>query len=278
MFLAPCSLGFRRIPALLVVLLAALAPPSSPAKVKDVEGLAEKVGDSLRRAKLKKVVVADFVAADGTVTPMGKFLGARVAQVLAEPMNGLEVVPTSELRKVLNGKGLTTQDALQKDSPINIAGVAGAVVTGRIEEDSQQARLSVDVVDVKAGKLIGQAEAVIPRTMLPDDAPEDSLHSSFFTPGKDNTSYPQCLYCPTPQYTDQARREKFNGRVVLQIVVTPEGRASQITVIEMAGYGLVEQAIAAVRTWKFKPVMKDGNPVAVRTPVEVTFRLLRDRR
>jgi len=261
-----------------------LAAPAF-AKEKDIHGLAEKVGDALQAAKLKKVVVADFVAPDGTVTPMGRFLAARVSDVLPAPKKGYEVVPMSELRNVLDGRTLEAKDALQKDYPINIAGVAGAVVTGRIEEDSQQARLSVGVVDVIAGKLVGQAEAVIPRTMLPDDVSPDSPYLPVLTPGKDNTSYPQCLYCPNPQYTDQGRKAKFNGTVVLQVVVTPEGRATQITVIKMVGYGLDEQAIAVVRTWKFKPAMKngnplllaitkDGNPVAVRTRVEVTFRLL----
>ncbi|HYL09701.1 MAG TPA: energy transducer TonB [Candidatus Acidoferrales bacterium] len=273
MFLAPWSLSFRRIAALLVVLLAAFAPQSGSAKEKDIQGLAEKVGDSVRRAKLKRVVVADFVASDGTVTAMGRFLAARVSDALHSPKKGYEVIPINELRSVLGGKSLETRDALRKDYLINIAGVAKAVVTGKIAEDSQEARLSVDVVDVKAGRLIGQAEVVIPRAMLPDDIAADSPGLPIFTPGKDNTSYPQCLYCPNPQYTDEARREKFNGRVMLQIVITPEGQASQIAVIKMAGYGLDEQAIAAVRTWRFKPAMKDGNPVAVRAPVEVTYQL-----
>ncbi len=266
------SFRFQRIPTFLILFAVVFAAPAF-AKEKDIQGLAEKVGDSLREAKLRKVVVADFVTSDGTVTPMGRFLAARVSDVLRAPKKGYEVVPMSELRNVLDGRTLETKEVLQKDYPINIAGVAGAVVTGRIEEDSQRARLSVDVVDVIAGKLIGQAEAVIPRTMLPDDVSPDSPYVPVLTPGKGNTSYPQCLHCPVPQYTDEARSKRIEGTVVLQVVITPEGRATQITVIKMAGRGLDEQAIAAVRTWKLKPAMKDGNPVAVRTPVEVTFRL-----
>jgi len=253
------SFRFPRVPTFLI-LFAVILAASASAKEKDIQGLAEKVGDSLREAKLRKVVVADFVTSDGTVTPMGRFLAARVSDVLRAPKKGYEVVPMSELRNVLDGRTLETKEALQKDYPINIAGVAGAVVTGRIEEDSQRARLSVDVVDVIAGKLIGQAEAVSPYVPV-------------LTPGKGNVSYPQCLHCPVPQYTDEARSKRIEGTVVLQAVITPEGRATQITVIKMAGHGLDEQAIAAVRTWKLKPAMKDGNPVAVRTPVEVTFRL-----
>src|SRR5712691_8089602 len=192
------SFRFQRVPTFLI-LFAVVFAASASAKEKDIQGLAEKVGDALQAAKLKKVVVADFVAPDGTVTPMGRFLAASVSDVLPAPKKGYEVVPMSELRNVLDGRTLETKDALQKDYPINIAGVAGAVVTGRIEEDSQQAVISVDVVDVIARKLIGQAEAVIPRTMLPDDVSPDSPSVPVLTPGKCNASYAQCLHCPAPQ-------------------------------------------------------------------------------
>ena len=131
------SLRFQRVPTFLILFAVVFVAPAF-AKENDIQGLAEKVGDSLRGAKLKKVVVADFVAPDGIVTPMGRFLAARVSDVLLAPKKGYEVVPMIKLRNVLDGRSLSTQDALQKDYPINIAGVAGAVVTGRIEEDSSE--------------------------------------------------------------------------------------------------------------------------------------------
>ena len=83
------------------------------------------------------------------------------------------------------------------------------------------------------------------------------------------------LACPGPRYTWEARDAKLTGFVLLEITITPEGRPRDILLLRRLGKGLDEAAIDAVRTWVFKPATDpDGNPVAVRVPVEVNFRLL----
>ena len=100
------------------------------------------------------------------------------------------------------------------------------------------------------------------------------LPPGVFRAGVNGTTVPVCVYCPSPSYTDQARAAKANGTVVLQIVVTAEGQAENISVIRGPGLGLEQTAIDAVRTWRFKPAHgRDGNPVATAVPVEVTFRI-----
>jgi TonB family protein len=62
---------------------------------------------------------------------------------------------------------------------------------------------------------------------------------------------------------------------VLQAVITPDGRATEIEVVKGPGLGLEEKAVEAVKTWRFKPAIgPNGKPVAVIVPIEVTFRLL----
>jgi periplasmic protein TonB len=60
---------------------------------------------------------------------------------------------------------------------------------------------------------------------------------------------------------------------VLWLVVGADGLPREIKVQRTLGLGLDEKAIEAVKQWKFKPAMKDGNPVAVRISVEVNFHL-----
>ena len=85
---------------------------------------------------------------------------------------------------------------------------------------------------------------------------------------------PACVYCPNPSFTGEARAAKFNGSVVLQVVVTAHGRAENILVVRKAGYGLEQNAIDTVRKWQFRPAKgPDGNPVATVVPIEVTFRI-----
>ncbi|PYU27842.1 MAG: energy transducer TonB [Acidobacteria bacterium] len=96
-----------------------------------------------------------------------------------------------------------------------------------------------------------------------------------FRPGTGGVGYPSCLYCPEPQYSEDARKAKFQGIVVLQVIIQPDGHATNIQVVKGAGLGLDEKAIEAVRTWRFKPAIgPNGTPVATITPIEVNFRLL----
>ncbi|MFI5094622.1 MAG: energy transducer TonB [Candidatus Acidiferrales bacterium] len=93
-------------------------------------------------------------------------------------------------------------------------------------------------------------------------------------PGVGGVTIPACVYCPSPSYTDEARTAKFSGSVILQVVVTADGRAENISVVRKAGYGLEQSAIETVRTWQFRPAKgPDGNPVATVVPIEVTFRI-----
>lgn len=87
-------------------------------------------------------------------------------------------------------------------------------------------------------------------------------------------SAPGVLFKVEPEYSEEARKAKFQGTVVLAIVVDPSGKARDIRVVRPLGLGLDEKAIEAVMKWRFKPGMKDGQPVAVQATVEVNFRLL----
>jgi protein TonB len=89
----------------------------------------------------------------------------------------------------------------------------------------------------------------------------------------DGVSAPRAIYDPEPQYTDEARKAKYQGVVLLSLIVTPDGRPRNIHVARSLGMGLDEKAIEAVRNWKFEPARRDGRPVAVQVSVEVNFRL-----
>src|SRR5579862_7926178 len=77
-----------------------------------------------------------------------------------------------------------------------------------------------------------------------------------------------------PEYSEEARKAKYQGTVLLSIEVSPSGVASNIKVVRSLGLGLDEKAIDAVKQWKFKPGYKDGKPVTVAATIEVNFRLL----
>jgi TonB family protein len=81
------------------------------------------------------------------------------------------------------------------------------------------------------------------------------------------------IFKPDPPYSEEARKAKYQGTVVLMIVVDAQGNVTDVRVAKPLGLGLDEKAVETVRTWKFKPGMRQGNPVPVRVMVEVSFRL-----
>ena len=88
-----------------------------------------------------------------------------------------------------------------------------------------------------------------------------------------NVSAPVPIYKPEPPYSEEARKAKYQGTVVLLIVVDSQGDVADVSVLKPLGMGLDEKAVSTVRTWKFHPALRNNTPVAVRVSVEITFRL-----
>jgi periplasmic protein TonB len=86
-------------------------------------------------------------------------------------------------------------------------------------------------------------------------------------------SAPRAIYAPEPEFSEEARKAKYQGVCTLGLVVDANGRPENIRVLSSLGMGLDEKAIEAVKNWKFEPAMKDGHPVAVEIAVEVDFHL-----
>jgi TonB family protein len=85
---------------------------------------------------------------------------------------------------------------------------------------------------------------------------------------------PVLLWKIEPEYTDEARRAKIQGTVVLHIEVDTRGQAQNITVRQSLGLGLDERAIEAVQRWRFRPGYRNGKPWVTAAMVQVNFRLL----
>ena len=86
-------------------------------------------------------------------------------------------------------------------------------------------------------------------------------------------SPPRTTYAPEPEFSEEARKAKYQGVCTLGLIVGTDGRPSNIHVLNSLGMGLDEKAIEAVKNWKFEPAMKDGHPVRVEIAVEVDFHL-----
>jgi periplasmic protein TonB len=84
---------------------------------------------------------------------------------------------------------------------------------------------------------------------------------------------PRPIYSPEPEFSEEARKAKYQGVCTLGMIIGTDGRPTNIRVLNSLGMGLDEKAIEAVRTWRFEPAMKDGHPVRYEIAVEVDFHL-----
>ena len=87
-------------------------------------------------------------------------------------------------------------------------------------------------------------------------------------------SAPVPIFQPEAEFSDEARRAKYQGVCLISLIVDAQGNPQNPRVIRALGMGLDEKALEAVRKYKFKPAMKDGRtPVPVMITIEVNFRL-----
>jgi protein TonB len=87
-------------------------------------------------------------------------------------------------------------------------------------------------------------------------------------------SLPVIIFQPEAEFSDEARRAKYQGVCLISLIVDAQGNPQDIHVARALGMGLDEKAMEAVRRYKFKPALKDGKtPVPVQLSIEVDFRL-----
>jgi len=85
---------------------------------------------------------------------------------------------------------------------------------------------------------------------------------------------PQVLFQPLPAYTEEARKARAEGIVLIQAIIRKDGTVDSFKVLRGLGYGLDESAINTIATkWRFRPGTFNGAPVDVQANIEVSFRL-----
>jgi TonB family protein len=164
---------------------------------------------------------------------------------------------------------------------------ANFVLIGTIEQLGDRFNLLTELLSVSNDK-VGPQEAIWIAISKPQEAfvsfePYDGERPDAKTrvghdsvplrAGVNGAGIPSCIHCPPPPYSNAARKSKFTGTVVLDVRITEDGRAAEISVLKGIPFGLNEAAIKAVSAWTFKPANYEGKPAAVQVPVEVTFRL-----
>ncbi|HKN76170.1 MAG TPA: TonB family protein [Candidatus Acidoferrum sp.] len=234
------------------------------------------------------ILVTNFTSPSGSTSRLGIQLGDYTSAELIAQGNGIRIVDRSTLQDYLAREHIPSNTLKDREAARWLATElkATAVLLGTIERLGDHFSLSIELLNVSNDK-VGPQEAIPitipePRQALAPfepfntDRPRPAAPAGASSPhraGVNGVGIPSCTRCPAPQYSNAARKVKFTGTVVLEVTVTEDGRASDISVLKGTPFGLNEAAIRAVNTWTFKPADYEGKSASVRVPIEVTFRL-----
>jgi TonB family protein len=91
--------------------------------------------------------------------------------------------------------------------------------------------------------------------------------------GKSDVKPPAPIHTPEPDYSEIARRKRVQGTLMLNVLVDKTGQIVRIRIQRPLGMGLDEQAVNALKTWRFKPATRNGEPIPVEMNIEISFKL-----
>lgn len=272
--------------------LAATAQESTIGDVAD--HLAQELQKAEKKHFFPRILVVDFALRPGGINSLGEYLANQLSDALGQKIGPARVIDRKQFHTDLQTGGISPFDLADRDIAIWISGQVGAnaIVFGNVTSSEEKLVLSTDLIRIGDEKKLGSSKAHLSPNgdltqMLskPLDWPAspDLVISCFSTESGQKTSdvfkaagvtLPSCIFCPDPEYTNEARKEKIQATLKFDVVVDEQGRAKRIAVVKGDKHGLTARAMAAIKNWKFKPAMKDGKPVTVCVIIEVMFRLL----
>jgi len=284
----PRGVGFGAAPATAV---------EWPAMTQDLNAkLAAALADwkeSSGAGRAPKIVVLDFCTWDNQWRPFGAWVADNLSAAWAAGSGGaFAVIDRGQLPAALQARGLTAKDEFESPQAIELAQALGAdiLVNGRYRALDNDLGLTVNVRAAVA-PAASAAEPAHPRRPILFVQSRVTMSSELAgqlgeplaalgptheanAPRPNPNSFARCKYCPAAEYSDQGRKKKIEGTVMLTVLITAEGRASDITVTKSLEPSLDQQAVTTVGTWIFEPA-KDasGAPVAVRQNIEISFHM-----
>jgi hypothetical protein len=257
-----------------------------------LDAAADRIADHIRSVKTEplhpRVIVLDFSNQDGKHRSLlGLALADQLAESLGNRAAAFEVVDRKDLHEYLSKHWLDDEELRNDDVANWLAGQlhAAAIIQANLEilADGQLKVLAkvfglgpvwfTETRIALTEDMRSMFEKTAPSLQPPPD--EIAAEPGVFSLHDSGVRMPDlaCISCPKPEYTDAARKGKYQGTVQLSAVLGIDGRLSAVKVVKFAPFDLTQRSIETVLKWRMKPCEKDGKPAPVRLPIETTFRL-----
>jgi TonB family protein len=280
--------------------------PTSYAQSSEITALASETAAAISRNTryLKgsaKVLVVDFSNAEGSQSSLGEKLADAFEAALKKNAYAFTVIDRAEHRQKSQDSRPPEQRYDEDEKAGCYASEFGANVTVEGNFRTLQGNvitLWIEALEDQKGIFEKRIKLSLPPEMLglppklePPAAPgelqgalawvrtdgsrDKNVHPVRITKsGDQGYKLPNCLYCPNPQFSDEATKGKVQGTAILDVEIDAEGLPAAIAVVKGLPCGLAQKAVEAVEGWRFAPATgPDGNAAVVIVPIEVTFRL-----
>jgi len=256
-----------------------LCAPACAAQFSNLDHLGEDLAKQLKSNKPLMVAVADFVPSGGAVTDQGHYFSSFLTLSVQYYGKELPIVAHQDFDKVVTDAKLSSESLAELGAAGQLSGKIpeDILVVGSIQKDAQSYNFAVSAIRVSDGNTLFSQRTSFKRTEFIDSLSESfrpKLDAAIFRAGVSGTDSPVCLHCPITDYNEYARRDKLQGTLLLDVVISPEGKPFAIHPVRMLGDGLDQEAFNSVKDWRLKPAKSaQGQPVWVIVTVEISFHL-----
>jgi TonB family protein len=255
-------------------------PTAITAQFKGLDEAAIKIDEKLKAENLTAVGVTFFRPLDGTHSPQGQYFAWYLSTGLEVANKRIKGVDFLKFSESLAKRHATVADLASQTELPEIASETkiSAVITGVIENSAEGYTVHFIVRRVADASNQLEADAIVERSDFTDSLSEKWPPTTDYPVVKgigvnsNEATLPACLRCDFPEYTAQGHSYGVRGTVLLEALISAEGKAVKVHPVRFLGYGLDVKAVEVVKRWRFKPAMRaNGTPVAAIVPIEVTF-------
>lgn len=243
----------------------------------------------IQKHKFQSVAVFGASWPEDNFSELGKLVGDAVSIHLAAATSGFNVVQREDLRSRLQAQRLSALMAnstsaaqwLAEDLKISSAVLvslskgAQSTMTVHVElfDSHRYHALSVNSWHLKLDLSPELSQTLLRSMVTPDMLPKPPDRKQNQQAAA-TTSYPECVFCPRPDYSQSARDNNWRGDITLSVLVTAQGFATDILLLKEVPFQIDRTTIAAVKNWKFKPATDPNKgPIGQRVQILCTFDL-----
>ena len=269
--------------------------PTSVSEIDGLSGIAAQLVQIVGKTDCQQnrcvILVTDFVCPDGKSSLYGKRLADALGDEIGKLSKSIKVTDRSSA-EMASGKlradrvpgSVWASDPMLVwlGSQVNASFVLGSQI---VTERSGQIKVSSHLLKVNDGKLLGgklnatvlaspSAEEFAPIDLPPlEPLPETLGSQQIYRAGANGVGMPRCTHMPNPPYSDEARRFRISGVVLVEAIVRINGSVQPLRIVRGLPFGLNENTVETMLAWRCSPAELNAEPVPTYVPFEVTFRL-----